>query len=454
MKIISSIFLIFVFSICLVSADDCYYTKEIINSTETKFLPFDNENNQLKEVIVEFDKINDGYGRPLKIINPNEYDLNISLEININIKKADWCSSYESPMNSMKSFNIVVPNNGYFNLDIIRTTKNKFCKNFRFTDPYNVQYNSDGNVQIKSTIKQVNITLCDGKDDGVSCMSPNECGGSFCVEGYCSNTEYCFNNDCKCLPTEIQCKNIKCVLKKVIPLGVAPKCNLSEECILGYIDINSGLCDKSPNQIQIEEQERLKLIQEDNDKKIRLYLFSGIGIIILFVLGLFIYYKIKRVDIELISKKIESKEYELNNLQKEIFEINEQKRIRKQDLKKLDYLQFEINKKKKYIENQYNKITKPYFDKDVLRKVLIVPEVRGDYITWQGYVCFYDNCKSIDNYRYQDLVHIWNWKKHHDRKPRKGYHIHHKDHNKLNNSINNLEEIRSDVHKEKHRKNA
>jgi len=113
-----------------------------------------------------------------------------------------------------------------------------------------------------------------------------------------------------------------------------------------------------------------------------------------------------------------------------------------------------IDKKIKTLTNQiakgYKKITKPFFDHQVLRKVRIVPEVVGKYYTWQGYKCFYDAKKSLNDYTYNDLVHIWVWKKHNKRNPKPGYHIHHKDREKLNNHISNLEEIHRDDHKKKH----
>ena len=58
--------------------------------------------------------------------------------------------------------------------------------------------------------------LCAGKNcsnDGISCSLPNECGGNYCIESYCSNSEVCYNNNCKCATNEIQCSdNKKCVL--------------------------------------------------------------------------------------------------------------------------------------------------------------------------------------------------------------------------------------------------
>ena len=65
-----------------VFAIDCQYTKEVINSTETKFIPYDLDGNQLDEIQIEF---NDLWNQPVKIINPNSVDLDIILKINLNI---------------------------------------------------------------------------------------------------------------------------------------------------------------------------------------------------------------------------------------------------------------------------------------------------------------------------------------------------------------------------------
>ncbi|MFC1733339.1 HNH endonuclease, partial [candidate division KSB1 bacterium] len=101
---------------------------------------------------------------------------------------------------------------------------------------------------------------------------------------------------------------------------------------------------------------------------------------------------------------------------------------------------------------QYQQITKPFFDAQVLRKVRIIPEIKGDYNTWQGYKCFYKEGRNLNEYKYTDLVHIWVWRKHNKYAwPRKGFHIHHKDHDKLNNDPKNLEEIKGKEHYKKHR---
>ncbi len=58
-KLILVVCLILVFPFVLsLDNSNCQYTKEVINSTEDKFLPFDTSGNQLKEVIEKLWKKN------------------------------------------------------------------------------------------------------------------------------------------------------------------------------------------------------------------------------------------------------------------------------------------------------------------------------------------------------------------------------------------------------------
>lgn len=78
-------------------------------------------------------------------------------------------------------------------------------------------------------------------NDGQNCTDSSQCGGAYCVRGYCSHSDSCFNNDCKCASDEIQCgDNTQCVKKNSVQLGFKPVCRF-EECITGYLNKN-GAC--------------------------------------------------------------------------------------------------------------------------------------------------------------------------------------------------------------------
>ncbi|MFH0875415.1 MAG: hypothetical protein V1859_05740 [archaeon] len=320
---------------------DCQYTKDIVISTETKFLPFDNYGNELKEVTLEFSTINDGYGAPLKIINRNDVDILINLNININIKKAQWCTEYSPGLNSMRSFEILVPKASFIDLDVIKTTESKWCRDFRFTEQYDIQYKETDGVKVKPTDIKEYQTICDGgKNDGESCNSPNECGGGFCIEGYCSNSIICFNKDCKCTADEIQCDdNKRCVKNGVIQLDNKPKCNLPDECQTGYISNDTGLCAKSP--AQLENEKRLQLAQLENEKReqTKFYLISGISIIFLLIIGFFIYLfytnNSKKLDIQKIEAELKKNRYDIEQKNIEIDELKSKEHKTKEESNRL-----------------------------------------------------------------------------------------------------------------------
>jgi hypothetical protein len=95
--------------------------------------------------------------------------------------------------------------------------------------------------------------LCNGQiciNDGNSCLKDVECGSGHCVYGLCSDSPYCYNNDCNCNANEVQCNNRICIAKNSIPIGIAPTCN-ALECVTNYKDSN-GLCAKTPETLQEE----------------------------------------------------------------------------------------------------------------------------------------------------------------------------------------------------------
>jgi hypothetical protein len=116
-----------------------------------------------------------------------------------------------------------------------------------------------------------NCKDCLGKtclNDGEFCNLSQECGSGFCIRGYCSASEDCFNNDCKCASDEIQCTdNKRCMKISSVPIDVKPGCGLYQECVTSYMNATTGLCSKSPTQLQEEEIQREAKLKEEEDKR-------------------------------------------------------------------------------------------------------------------------------------------------------------------------------------------
>lgn len=387
-----------------------------------------------------------------KITNPNNQIVNTTLSF-----RYTWKKLMGSASKVIETRKIIKPN-GVEKVEY-RVSR---CFDNPSIDPNSITYTIYDNNFIEPIIRteKVEVEVCKKckaeicLDDGAKCNLNEECGSGFCIEGYCSNNNLCFENDCRCASDEIQCNdNQRCVKKGAIPLDVTPKCGLSEECIYGYIAADTGKCAKSPSLLKEEQNERSKF-----------YTYSVIALIIIFIIGIAVYFILKnkaeketqrtlQKRIEYEAKKIEAKEHELNELKNQINEIKRQKNLEKREIDELNSLKEERKKLEINIQEQYKKITKPFFDHQVLRKVIIVPEVKGNHITWEGYKCFYKKDKNLDQYTYKDLVHIWIWRKNNGRYPRPRHHIHHIDGDKLNNDPRNLEEIEGHEHYEKHRNN-
>lgn len=182
-KIIISMF-IFLIILNFVSALDCQYKEKVIDFTETKFLPFDKDGNQLKEVIIE---LNENWNQPAKIINPNSEKINLTLKININIKSVTWCNGYSHPLDFILTKEADIPSNSFIELPVEKPVKNFYCNDFRWTEPYEIQYNSNEAIEVILTEIEHKKEICkichNGKqclDDGVSCEVNNECGFGIC----------------------------------------------------------------------------------------------------------------------------------------------------------------------------------------------------------------------------------------------------------------------------------
>jgi hypothetical protein len=190
--------------------------------------------------------------------------------------------------------------------------------------------------------KLCNSELC--LDDGESCSKSINCGGKYCIEGYCSNTEKCYDNDCKCSPDEIQCDdNKRCVKKGIIPLDVKPECGKPQECVWNYTN-NEGYCAKSPSQIQEEENQRLMEEKAREEKKRKNIIYSIIGLTIIILSG---------VGIILHMMRVKEKEKQ-NTIQKEIENyqaINDSIIKAKKDIVELEKILLVKKKKKEDISN-------------------------------------------------------------------------------------------------------
>ena len=324
---------------------------------------------------------------------------------------------------------------------------------------------------------------------------------------------------CKCNSRRIYCETSeKCVSKRDVPDDVRPSCGLREECESEFIDSETGLCAKSPSQIEEEEEERREnelRVKEIEARKLELeakereqqaerekqeaerraqearklelearerereserqkleaqmmeqeaqrqheqrkfITYSLIAVIVLLAVliiggGIFLlFFKVRlheakqktlEKEIELEARHIESREYKLEELKKKIKEIQKNKKLKEKEQRELEDLKSEAEKLNSYIENQWKKTARPFPYEGANNRLVIINPHLG------GYMCFYDENLSLDEYRAGSLVHRWMWKKHHGRWPKQGWHIHHVDGNKYNNRIENLKEIEGEQH--------
>lgn len=332
----------------------------------------------------------------------------------------------------------------------------------------------------KKDIVTKNMTICKqclGKNctnDGDSCTKPTECGGGFCVEGYCSNSKKCFNNDCKCSQDEIQCEdNMRCVKRMSLDVGSKPICSF-EECNTKYINPNTGLCAKSPEQIAQEEKDTLKKEQETQqqlqkeaedrrqqmlreeqegrDQLLNQLFFGGTILVILFVFVFIIRSKDQkekqRTIIEMeeakqktIEKEKEKEKERQKTMQKEIESIsleiqkidklrNSQK-VTESELAELDKKKEELRLKKEEFEKNNNEfLTKEAIDKYEQRY-----HKKVDLDEKSGYFRFKSN---------NELLHIYLYKNHF--RLEKGFEVHHIDADKKNNELWNLIALPTNEH--------
>ena len=439
-----------------------------------------------------------------KVYNPFDFEVEVCIDYLI---ASNWFGSKKI------SLSTVIPSNEYKILEgrgSCDTRKVLGYVKFKIVAPEDLTSKLEKVTKQKIICKKCNAVAC--LDDGSPCTIPKFCGGGFCVEGHCSNSEFCFNNDCKCNADEIQCDDNKiCVKKSVVPIYVKPVCGLYQECVSQYINPETGLCEKSPAQIQEEENQKLKdemerqeriqeeehqrlmdeLAQKEKEKNYLVLLIMGLAFLI--INGWVVIYILKKKhekekqrtietktsadiiveeakqktietktsadiiveeakqktiqkEIELVGRRIQTKEHELNKLNNQIKEMKRQKHKSKQKIEELENLKSEGDELIRYIENQYEKITKPFPDSQACNRLVVINPYLG------GYKCFYDKGVPLENYPFSSLVHRWVWKENHDGKyPERGFHIHHIDHDKYNNDLKNLELVDGKEHYEMHR---
>jgi len=325
------------------------------------------------------------------------------------------------------------------------------------------------NEQVSKT-REICKICSNGKqciNDGEVCTYASECGGGYCVEGYCSTNWNCYQNNCKCPTGKIQCTDDKrCLERSVVEVGAKPKCGLPEECKTNFLDANTKTCAKSTSQIDLENWNKTQVIAEGNIKIIRNIAFVVIVIVLGIALFLYLKYKVEQgkqktesekqktieKQMQLIITRLEVKNRELEKLKKEIQEIKFHKKIKKEDLEFLEILKqketialLDLQKLREEINSMWKNL-KPFPDPQANNRLVICNPYLG------GYRCFYNEDLELENYPISSLVHRWVWKKHTGKDPKPRYHIHHKDGNKYNNDFDNLEEIQGEEHYAKHRK--
>lgn len=139
--------------------------------------------------------------------------------------------------------------------------------------------------------EKANLSICEPcnskpcLNDGERCELASECGGKHCVQSLCSNNEFCYNNDCKCSESEVQCENQRCIKKSSVPNGLQPFCSW-EECESRFQNSTSGLCQTHPDEIlKVMETKQIQE-QESTQKQLRNILMFVFGTLFL---GLFYY---------------------------------------------------------------------------------------------------------------------------------------------------------------------
>ncbi|MCK5177856.1 MAG: hypothetical protein KAQ92_09090 [Candidatus Aenigmarchaeota archaeon] len=204
------------------------------------------------------------------------------------------------------------------------------------------------------------------------------------------NKSICMN----CNSNEIFCKKKKeCITKNAVPLNVKPECGLYQECVSQYINLDSGLCEKSPAQIQEEEKKEIKFI-----------IYSIIGLASLIFIG--------GIVIPILKNKTEKERQKTIQKEKEL------------ETKKMDNHRIKNKYKKTSIKESYKKMWFERFGNKI-------------YLDKKDYFRFKSNDALLHRWRYKSFYGSFNTINQ----------IHHIDADQYNNKIWNLIELDPNDHK-------
>lgn len=447
----------------IINAENCQYTKEVFNGTEAKSLPFHYYGySQWKEVEVT---LSPDWNKPMKIYNPNPTNINLTITVDYATWGQNWC---ENKIYTRK-YTYLIPADSIFeapfeNLGLL------YCNQIKYIGPYDIIYHDSDFASGRIISINKTKTICLGKNDGESCSLNSECGSGNCVVGQCSKDTFCYNNHCNCAQNQVQCTdNLRCVEKNSIPLDVKPKCDLTEECVSGYINTTTNLCSKSPTQLMEEkiiiekelnqQKEQNKLLDEQNKTKNKI-MWIIFFIILIISLGIIYYYKFrtKELDYLLVEKKFDTKMKELDEKEKKL--VHEENKLnqwkkgleqdktitaieRKQSEKeiKLAYDALEVERDK--IKLEQTKINENN-EKTLIQK--FKEELDSRYPGWEY------NEKGYPKFKSGESIHSRIYKTNYQEKYGKTVHlsgreIHHIDANKLNSNFYNLIDLSIEEHK-------
>jgi hypothetical protein len=335
--------------------------------------------------------------------------------------------------------------------------------------------------KVQKTIETAVCIKCGNKtclDDDTSCVNDKECGSGICnIAGFCGQEKVV-----NCPNGKLNCDDWTCLYPSNKSIGEGYSCEW--ECISGFG--KEGVCKETNEKVM-------------KDRTIFI-------VITLFVLAISLFLiiisnnkkiwdnkrkkesakakeKAKKEGKEIIKKskkesakakekaKKEGKEIikkskeELKRIENKLVIKNKQKKEIKEDLILLknekDKTKEEekelINKKKELLEknleieklseeekNKQKKLDEEIRNSEIKRTTpFLNKQGYRVYLNEDGYEVFEDSGSPF---------HVWWFKHNHNRKIKKGYHIHHKDHNKRNNDIDNLEEKEPKEHYWEHKK--
>ncbi len=184
-----------------VFADDlsCQYKEKVIDTEEIKMLPFDNNENQLSDVLIE---VPNEYDRPIKATNPNNVDVSGYIDIFVLAMNSDlgwipknndyYCDSRSS---TFRRYNFTIPANLF--IEIYQPSNSipissRYCNIYKFENNYTLTYYHTDLVTFKPTkvitYKDV-CRQCGGRacaNDGENCIANSTCGSNICnIAGFC-----------------------------------------------------------------------------------------------------------------------------------------------------------------------------------------------------------------------------------------------------------------------------